>query len=323
MKKLFNLRSLMLLLSFGLLATTITSCDKDDDPAPAEKNIVQTAQSDPNFSILVAAVVKTGLTDALANTPNLTVFAPVNSAFTAIGYTEASINALTNPADIAALKSVLQYHVLAERIPASAITTANIEKTTLNTQKLYATKTASGVYINGVNVVAADVSSSNGVIHAVSKVLLPPAGNLRETAIATPGFSLLVAAVLRADAGTPANEVSNALTSAGPLTVFAPTDAAFIAAGFPDAAAINAADPAVLKKILFYHVIPARIFSCDLVNNSTPVTALGGAQTVKITLPPARVTGLSNGADASNITATDIVATNGTIHVIDRVLLPQ
>lgn len=318
-----KLRSLVLLMTCGLLLTTVSSCNKDDDPAPAAKNIVQTAQSDPNFSILVAAVVKTGLTDALSNTSNLTVFAPVNSAFTAIGYTEASINALTNAADIAALKSVLQYHVLAEQVPASAITTANIEKTTLNTKKLYATKTSAGVFINGVKVVTADVSCSNGIIHAVEKVLLPPVGNLRETAIATPSFSLLVAAVLRADAGTPANEVSNALTSAGPLTVFAPTNAAFIAAGFPDAAAINAADPAVLKKILFYHVIPARVFSCDLVNNSNPVTALGGTQTVKITLPPAKVTGLSNGGTASNITATDVVSTNGVIHVIDRVLLPQ
>ena len=173
MKKIFNFRSLMLLLSFGLLTTVFTSCDKDDDPTPAAKNVVETAQSDPNFSILVAAVVKTGLTDALANTPNLTVFAPVNSAFTAIGYSEASINALTSPADIAKLKSVLQYHVLAERIPASAITTANIEKTTLNTNKLYATKTAAGVFINGVSVVTADVSTSNGVIHVLNNVLLP------------------------------------------------------------------------------------------------------------------------------------------------------
>ena len=314
---------LSILLAFGLLAG-FTSCDKDDDPAPvAAKNIVQTAQADPNFSILVAAVVKTGLTDALSTTANLTVFAPVNSAFTALGYSEASINALSNPADIAALKSVLQYHVLGEVVPASAITTANIEKTTLNTKKLYATKTAAGVFINGVKVVTADVNCSNGVIHAVEKVLLPPAGNLRETAIATTGFSLLVTAVLRADQALPANEVSNALTSAGPLTVFAPTDAAFIAAGFPDAAAINAADPATIKKILLYHVIPARVYSCDLVNNSNPVTALGGTQTVKITLPPARVTGLGNGGTASNVTSADLTCTNGVIHVIDRVLLPQ
>jgi uncharacterized surface protein with fasciclin (FAS1) repeats len=319
MKSSINIKNI--LFSAILAAVVFTSCDKDDPPVDVPKNVVQVAQSDTSFSILVAAVVKTGLVDALSNTQNLTVFAPVNSAFRALGYTEASINALTDATAIAGLKTVLQYHVLAERIPSSAITTANIEKTALAGGKVYATKTAAGVFINGVKVAIADVSASNGVIHAVSKVLLPAAGNLKAVAAATPAFSYLVAAVLRADSTT--NDISNALTSAGPLTVMAPTNDAFIAAGFPTVASINAAPPFVLRRILLYHVIPARVFSCDLTDNANVPTALGGSQTLKINLPPARVTGLGNGGTASNITGTDVMATNGVIHVIDRVLLPQ
>ncbi len=319
--KRFNFTSGFFKLFAGVLViTSLASCDKDEANPVAQKNIVETAQADTTFSILVSAVVKTGLTSALATTNNLTVFAPNNAAFRAAGYTSAIIDAL-DATQTTALRSVLQYHVVAERIASSAINTANIEKTTLNTAKLYATRNANGVYINGVPVIAADVSASNGVIHVLGKILLPPVGNLRETAIATPGFSLLVAAVLRADAIN--NDISNALTGAGPLTVFAPTDAAFNAAGFADVAAINATAPAVLRSILLYHVIPARVYSSDLVNNTDPATALGASQTVKITLPPARVLGLGNGTNASNITATDIMANNGVIHVIDRVLLPQ
>ena len=77
-------------------------------------------------------------------------------------------------------------------------------------------------------------------------------------------------------------------SSAGPFTVFAPTNQAFIDAGFPTTAAINAAPAADLAKILLYHVVSARVFSSDLVNNSTPLTALGGTNTVTITLPPAK-----------------------------------
>ncbi len=323
MKRINFTSGLLKLFAGVLVITSLASCDKDDPAPVVQKNIVETAQADTSFSILVSAVVKTGLTSALATTNNITVFAPNNSAFRAAGYTSAIIDGL-DATQTAALKTVLQYHVVAERIPSSAITSANIEKATLNpapNNKIYATKNANGVFINGVQVIAADVSASNGIIHVLGKILLPPVGNLRETAIATPGFSLLVAAVLRADAIN--NDISNALTGAGPLTVFAPTDAAFNAAGFADVAAINATAPAVLRSILLYHVIPARVYSSDLVNNANVTTALGAPQTVKITLPPARVLGLGNGANASNITATDIMANNGVIHVIDRVLLPQ
>lgn len=322
-----NFKNLILFTALSAIFFASTVSCKKDDPAPTPTpNIVQKAQADTNFSILVSAVVKTGLTDALSNTQNLTVFAPLNNAFRALGYTSASIEALTNTADIEKLKSVLQYHVVAEKIPASAITSANIEKTTLNGAKLYATGNASGVYINGVKVQIADVAASNGVIHAIAKVLLPPAGTLLQTAVALggdtspAGFSLLVAAVLRADAAAPTGAVTGALSGAGPLTVFAPTNQAFIDAGFATTAAINAADPATLRNIILYHVVPARVFSSNL-SAGTVATAQGTNVTIALPASGATVSGTGNTA-AAGIIATDVVATNGVIHVINTVLLP-
>ena len=330
MKTAIKWRQILLMVALGTTVSVVTSsCNKDDDNAPAPTpNIVQKAQSDTNFSILVAAVIKTDLTTALSTTPNLTVFAPLNSAFRAAGYTEATINSL-GASDVAALKSVLMYHVLGEQVPSSAITSANIEKTTLQGAKLYATGNASGAYINGVKVLVADVAASNGVIHAIGKILVPPAGTLLQTAVALggntspSGFSLLVAAVLRADAATAsqaAGVVTGALSGAGPLTVFAPTNQAFIDAGFATTAAINAADPAVLRNIILYHVVPARVFSSNLAAGNAP-TAQGTNVTIALPASGATVKGTTNTAAASVLLA-DVIATNGVIHVIDKVLLP-
>jgi len=148
--------------------------------------------------------------------------------------------------------------------------------------------------------------------------LLPATGTIVQTAIANPNLSLLVAAVLRASQGT--TNVAAVLSSAGPFTVFAPTNQAFINAGFADTSAINAADPNTLTSILTYHVIAGRIFSSDLVNGETPATVNGETVTILLTNGP-QVKGQSN-STPSNIIATDILTTNGVVHVIDQVLLP-
>ena len=311
LKHLISTRSLLLLFAFPFF---ITSCEKDDDPAPTP-TITETVVANPNFSLLKTAVVRAGLGDYLNNTPNLTVFAPTNDAFLAAGLTETAINSTP----VATLQAILQYHVLTSRIPSSSVPSGpNAEVTTAGGNKAFVTKNAAGVFINGTSVVTADINASNGVIHAINAVLIPPVGNIVATAQANPNFSYLVAAVLRADAS--GTSISGALSAAGPLTVFAPTNQAFIDAGFPTIASINAADPNTLKNILLYHVIGARVFSSDLVNNSTASTAGGG--TVLITLTGgAKVKGNGN-ATASNITGVNLVTTNGVIHVIDKVLLP-
>ena len=307
----FKKISFLLILSSVVL---VSSCNKDDD-APAAQNITQIVVSSPDFSLLKTAVVRAGLDGTLATTQNLTVFAPNNAAFTAAGLTEAVINSTP----VATLQAILQYHVLGTKVISSAVPAGpNAEVATLGGVKLFATKNANGVYVNGVKVITADVSASNGVIHVIDRVLTPPAGNIVVTAQAVPTLSYLVAAVLRADAS--GTSISGALSAAGPLTVFAPTNQAFIDAGFPTIASINAANPNTLKNILLYHVIAARVFSSDLTEGAQPATAQGGKVTIKLA-GGAKVRGISNTAD-SDIVITDIVTTNGVVHVINKVLLP-
>ncbi|CAN5721865.1 fasciclin domain-containing protein [soil metagenome] len=306
------------LLFVSLLAIGVTSCDKNDDPVPtpADPTIAEIAASDTSFSFLLAAAVKAGLADELAADGALTVFAPTNNAFRAAGFpTQASVEA----ADATVLAGILTYHIISGIVEATDVPAGpNAAVTVLSGGTVYATSNSSGVYINGVKVVAADIRASNGVVHVIGRVLLPPSGNIVETAIATPDFSYLVAAVLRASEG--ATNVAAVLSGPGPLTVFAPTNQAFINAGFATVADIEAADPDDLTAILTYHVIGARVFSSDLVNGSAPATLNGGTVTIGLGAT-ATVTGASN-TSASTIVATDIVATNGVVHVIDQVLLP-
>ncbi|GAB3899639.1 hypothetical protein GCM10028803_21110 [Larkinella knui] len=301
-----------------LLSSTLfslTSCDKDDTTdEPAAQTITDIVVAGADFTLLEAAVVRAGLAEAL-KTGTLTVFAPTDAAFKAAGFADA---AAINAAPVATLQSILQYHVVGRRIAAADIpTAANTMVQTLSNGNVYVTKDASGVSVNGARVTQADVSAANGVIHVINKVLIPPTQNIVQIAQGNPNLSLLVAAVTRG--GAP---VLDALTAAGPLTVLAPTNAAFQAAGFADVAAINAAPVATLTSVLTYHAIPARAFSTNLTNGATITTAQGGTITSNVSATGVSFLGKGNGNQVANVTSADIVATNGVVHVIDRVLLP-
>ena len=169
-----------------------------------------------------------------------------------------------------------------------------------------------GVFTNGIKVKTADIAASNGVIHVISKVLIPPTKTIAQIAASDTTFSLLLAAVVKAG-------LAGAVSGPGKFTVFAPTNAAFRAAGFSTVADINAAPTDLITTVVKYHVLGTNVFAGDLTDGlSTPTLQPGN---ITINLVPARVKISSSTKPASNITATDIVATNGVIHVIDRVLL--
>lgn len=300
-------------------AAFLTGCEDDDGndvvPPPAEQTITDIVVAGADFTLLEAAVVKAGLADELA-AGTLTVFAPNNAAFQASGITQATIDALTAEQ----LAAILTYHVVdGENTAADLPTGDNTAIVTLNTDSVYVTKNSAGVSVNGATVTQADVDASNGVIHVINKVLIPALGNIVETAQANENLSYLVAAVLRASEGT--TNVAQILSGAGPLTVFAPTNAAFQAAGFATIADVEAADPATLTNILTYHVVPARVFSTNLANG--PVTTAQGSDVTVAVGTGVTVTGAGNGGAASNVVAADVITTNGVVHVIDRVLLPE
>ena len=288
-------------------------------PPPAAPNtIFQKISTDSRFQYLTVAVTRAGLVGTLSDkNAQLTLFAPTNQAFQDAGFPTVESVAT---APIETLKAILLYHVLGTEVKAHQIPlAANTEVNTVASKPVYVTRTAAGkVFINGVSVIQKDWDAVNGVVHVISRVLIPATGTIVQTAQGNANLSYLVAAVLRASQGSV--NVASVLSSAGPFTVFAPTNQAFKNAGFATIDAINAADPAVLTPILTYHVIGARIFSSDLTEGAEPVTVNGGKVKISLAGGP-KVKGKSN-SSASNIILTDIVTTNGVVHVIDQVLLP-
>ncbi|MDB5242312.1 MAG: fasciclin protein [Spirosoma sp.] len=314
----------LLLTSLFVFILTFTACkNKANEIAlPVPRTIPELLNSNSKFTLLSAALNRAGLATTLAGTGPFTLFAPTDDAFRAAGYADA---AAINAAPTATLASILQYHLLNSSVGGSAITTGqSAQATALATNgTVYLSKAAStsggtGLSINEGRVLQADVLASNGVVHIIDRVLMPPTGNILAIAQADTSLSLLAAAALRGGA-----QVTSALGGTTPLTVFAPTNSAFRAAGFANAAAINAAPIATLTNILTYHVIPGvRAYSPTLVNGATIPTFQTGTVTVGVSSTGLTVTGKGNGGTASKITTPDISATNGVIHKIDRVLMP-
>jgi uncharacterized surface protein with fasciclin (FAS1) repeats len=299
-----------------LSSLALINCKKSDPVVAVPGTITAQVSSGSNFTLLESAVIKAGLATTLDGTDNYTVFAPTDDAFNSSGLTSGVISSLSEDS----LKNILLYHTLASKILAADLPSGpNAKVITASGDSLFVTKNSNGVYVNGISVAMADLPASNGVIHTVSKVLLPATGNIVQVASADTTFSFLVAAVLRASTGN--TNVAAILSGPGILTVFAPVNNAFRALGFANIESIGAADPSVLTAILTYHVVPGRVFSSDLSNNIEVATANGAKLTIGIAGSAASVKGLSN-PNASAIIGTNLMATNGVVHVIDRVLLP-
>ncbi len=317
MKKVFLKTSLSIATAGVLLTGILSGCSKSSNPAPppAGTTITDIVSSNASFTLLKSAVVKANLATTLSGTGPFTVFAPSDTAFTGSGITSSVINSLT----AGQLSTILLYHTIPAKILAADVPAGpNAKVVTASGDSVFVTNKTSGVYVNGIPVTQANIAASNGVIHAIARVLIPPVGNLVQTAQADTSLTYLVAAVVRASQGS--TNVAAVLSSGGIFTLFAPTNNAFRAAGFATTDAINAADPNTLTSILTYHVIAGRIFSSDLTEGAQPATLNGGKVTISLT-GGATVKGNSN-ATPSDIIVTNIVATNGVVHKIDQVLLP-
>ena len=292
---------------FSVLALSVMTfgCSDDEPNSPRVPTVTELVVNDPNFSILETAVTRAGLADYLNNTNPITVFAPNNAAFAASGITESVVNALP----VATLDSILKYHVLSGFVTSTSVPVSDGVNTVLGT-KLFASRNGNGVFVNGLRVSPADIAANNGVVHVVEKVLIPPTQTIAAIASSDTSFSFLVAAVAKLG-------LVPTLSGPGKFTVFAPTNAAFRAAGITD---INAVPVATLETVVKYHVLNTNVFASDLTNNASVPTLQGG--NLLVNLSPARVKIASSSATSSNIVAVNITATNGVIHVIDKVLLP-
>jgi uncharacterized surface protein with fasciclin (FAS1) repeats len=263
-------------------------------------DIVDTAVAAGSFNTLVTAVKAAGLVDTLKSDGPFTVFAPTDDAFAKVP--EKTLSALL--ADPESLKAVLLYHVVPGKVMASDVVELTSAKTALG--QTLSINVSGGVKIGSANVVQTDVETSNGVIHVIDTVLLPKK-DIIEVARSAGSFSTLLAAIEAAG-------LTDVLRSDGPFTVFAPTDAAF---GKLPEGTIEALlrDKQKLTSILTYHVVPGKVLAADVVKLSEAKTLQG--QSVRIS------TSSSVTVDNAHVTKTDIMATNGVIHVIDTVILPD
>ena len=157
-------------------ALTLSACSNDSDTAsetmPEETTvgtIVDVASADASFSTLVAAVAAADLVETLSGTGPFTVFAPTNDAFAALP--AGVLDALLLPENKAVLAQILTYHVVSGMVMAADVTDSDVATVEGQTVKL---STTDGVTVNGATVVVADVMASNGVIHAIDAVILPP-----------------------------------------------------------------------------------------------------------------------------------------------------
>jgi len=292
--------------------------------------IVDIALANPDFSILVAAVVKTNTVGFFgAANLNGTVFAPTNAAFAQLPApfnTANGINSITNPKDIKFLSQVLRYHVAlgrrnAAQLPNGGYPTYKSATTPNDNQVFVSRNVANEVIINGnTKVIAADIQADNGVIHVIDKVLFYPTSDIAQIAIANGNFTALLAALKKTGL---TNTLMSPTTN---VTVFAPTDAAFaqLPAPLNNAANIkgitSAATINTLRTVLLYHLVGGRVFSADLREGiSVPMLAAGNTLITLAGGPKVKGSGNQTG---SNIVLTDLLARNGVIHVIDSVLLP-
>jgi len=283
-------------------------------------NIVDTAVGAGTFTTLVTALQATGLDTALADeTKSYTVFAPTDAAFEMIG--AETIGLLLENPDI--LSNILLQHVVEGEVSSVAAYTLNGQSaTTLSTAMIpiAINSTTDMLTFGGANIVTKDIYTTNGVIHVIDMVVVAdvevptPPMSIVDVAVDNGSFTTLVAALQ----ATGLDSVLADLDT--DFTVFAPTDAAFALLG-QDTIDALLADPDTLSNILLYHVI-----SGSEVLQDAAVSVAQSAEN-KVTMANTQMLALSLGgstlyANQSAVSAADVMADNGVIHVVDQVILP-
>ncbi len=272
-------------------------------PQEKPKSLLEIAKADGRFKTLVAALQAADLETTLQGTGPFTVFAPTDDAFAKLGAT--TVNSLL--ADKAKLKYILLYHVISGS-SVSSDSASKLSQATMANGSVVSIKAVDGsLQINNANVIIKDIKASNGVIHVLDSVLMPP--NDIASVVATDSrFTTLKAAL----------EATNLMSQLGGkthLTVFAPTNDAFNKLGAPVVQNLLK-NPESLKQILLYHVISGYAANSGLIAHLGSLTMANQKQT-KVTYG----TGFFR-INHANIIVRDIRTDNGIIHVIDAVLIP-
>lgn len=273
---------------------------------PKKADIVKVAERNKDLSTLVQALTAGELVQVLEGKGPFTVFAPANEAFAKIP--KDALSKLLGNKEL--LDQLLEYHVLSGKFSMRDLMSAKLVAT-LEKEEVIVRSMDNAIMVNNAEVTTADVGATNGVVHVINRVLVPPnfplslyPEDIVELAEGQPDLSTLVQALV-------VGKLTETLSGAGPFTVFAPTNEAF--------AKIPAADLQKLLEnrqeldaILEYHVLAGRFTMRDLVSVQSAKTLEG--DTVHVTK------GMT--VNAANIVKADVGASNGIVHIIDAVLMP-
>jgi transforming growth factor-beta-induced protein len=290
------------------------------------KSIVDIAVEDGRFTTLVAAVQAAGLAETLSGEGQFTVFAPTDDAFAALP--EGTVESLLEEPE-GALKDILLYHVAEGAVPAETVVTLE-SATTIQGEPVAIAVTDGEVVLNdSAKVIITDIEASNGIIHVIDAVILPPsmseaaaeaegemaeeemmeAKSIAEIAAADGRFTTLLAALDAAG-------LAETFAGEGAFTVFAPTDDAFAALPEGTVESLLADPQGALTDVLTYHVVDGVVPAETVVGLDSATTLLGEDISIMVVEDEVVLN------EINKVIATDIEASNGMIHVIDGVLLP-
>ncbi len=319
-------KSMMILFSVVMLvvmAVGSVGAANVADSSDFVPNIMDIAAADDRFDTLEAAVKAANLADALAAPGNLTVFAPTDDAFAALP--AELINALlADPSG--ALTQILLYHVVPGSFDSSAVL-ASSSLATLQGNDLTVSLRNGKPYVNDSQIILTDIHAKNGIIHVIDAVMVPPVAlpdtgtsemmvdksglpTIAEIAIADGRFDTLVAALSAAG-------LAETFLQPGDYTVFAPTDDAFAALPAGTVETLLADPKGLLTDILLFHVVSDSLSRDQIATDDNIPTLLAG-RSLTVNHEGSNIVDI-NGA---KLLITDIQASNGTIHVIDSVLIP-
>lgn len=300
----------LLRLSTAFLLSSATCLQAQAVEAAATRptsDIVTVAMEAGSFKTLLTAAKAAGLVDALKGKGPLTVFAPTDAAFEKLG--AKTIESLLEPENKQKLAAILSYHVVPGEVMAAKVVTSKSLQSLLGDE--LAVQAGKQVMVGGAVVSKTDIMAKNGVIHVIDSVMMPPEHkDIVATAVAAGSFKTLAKALT-------AGGLIATLQGSGPFTVFAPTDEAF--AKLDPATLADLLQPENKDKlvaILKNHVVSGRVLARDVVKLKSAESLQGDTLAIKVGDDGVMV------GDAK-VLKTDVLASNGVIHVIDTVLLPN
>jgi uncharacterized surface protein with fasciclin (FAS1) repeats len=282
--------------------TTVAAAATSTTLMPAKAyDIVGTALRANAFSQLAGMLLNAGLVETMRGGP-FTVFAPTDDAFHKIPTD--ILHAVEDDPDL--LATALTYHVVPGTLMAADLKDGPLM--TVAGVELTVSHDGDTVLINGNAITTPDVVATNGVVHVMSDVLVPPLGDIIDVATTLPGFGTLAELVTAAD-------LVDTLKSEGPFTVFAPTDDALAKIPGPIVDVI-AGDTDLLTTVLTHHVVAGKLTTADLVKAGTVETVAGDTLTIT------QDEGGNVYVDGNKIQVSNVQATNGIINVINDPLVP-